>query len=145
VAEAARRLGVTSRAIRSRMAHRTIVFRPKGNAGREVFLPDASAFPGGSAEDVLTLAGGFSKADGHPPPEPPPEGVELLELVEELTAERAARGRAEGELAAKDALVAELRQTVAVERARADRLEAALAETRKPVLVRLLEALRRRN
>jgi len=43
-----------------------------------------------------------------------------------------------------DELLAELRSTVALERERADRLAAELAEARKPALVRLLEAFRRR-
>jgi hypothetical protein len=37
-----------------------------------------------------------------------------------------------------------LHRALALERARADRLEAALAEARRPWLVRLLEAVRRR-
>ena len=65
----------------------------------------------------------------------------LQARVEELL-ERAVR--AEGELAAKDALVTELRHVLDQERARGDRLEAALAEARKPWLLRLLEAIRRR-
>jgi hypothetical protein len=39
----------------------------------------------------------------------------------------------------------ELAETLSAERSRADRLEAALAEARKPALVRLVEALRRRT
>jgi hypothetical protein len=144
VAEAARRLGVTSRAIRSRIKHRTITFRPKGNIGREVFLPEAPPSPGEPVADSAALPGASAGAGDHPPPEPPPEGVELMELMEELAEERAARGRAEGELAAKDALVAELRETVAAERARADRLETALAEFRKPVLLRIAEMFKKR-
>jgi hypothetical protein len=39
---------------------------------------------------------------------------------------------------------AELREALALERARADRLEAALVEARRPWLARLLEAVRRK-
>ena len=69
--------------------------------------------------------------------------------LEELL-ERAAR--AEGELVARDALlatkeelVATLTATLAHERARADRLEAALVEARRPWLARVLDGLRRRG
>ena len=65
----------------------------------------------------------------------------MLEMVAEL---RERIGRAEGELAAKDALVATLTTALAKAEARGDRLEAALVEARRPWLARLLEALRRR-
>src|SRR4051794_14799032 len=73
------------------------------------------------------------------------EGQAEVWPAEEVAELRHALGRAEGELAAEQRRNAELVATLAAERARADRLEAALAEARKPVLVRLLEALRRRN
>jgi hypothetical protein len=41
VAEAARRLGVVPKAIRNRMARGTLRWRPKGNQGREVFIPNS--------------------------------------------------------------------------------------------------------
>ncbi len=66
----------------------------------------------------------------------------LQARVEELL-ERAVR--AEGELAAKDALVAELRQVLDQERTRGDRLETALAEARRPWLARVLDGLRRKG
>jgi hypothetical protein len=66
------------------------------------------------------------------------------ELRATLAQEHAARARAEGELAAKDALVATLTAALAKAEARGDRLEAALAEARRPLLLRLLEAVRRR-
>ena len=55
-----------------------------------------------------------------------------------------AEARIEALVAHHDELSAELRATVALERERADRLAAELAEARKPALVRLLEALTRR-
>src|SRR3954466_4155752 len=42
VAEAARRLGVSTRAIRKRIERGTLAARPRGNEGREVFLPDGT-------------------------------------------------------------------------------------------------------
>ena len=62
-------------------------------------------------------------------------------LVED---ERVARVKAEAERDAERTLLAEARTALSAERARADRLEAALAEARKPALLRLLEAMRRK-
>src|SRR5689334_45625 len=42
VAEAARRLGITPRAVRNRVRHHSLQARPKGNSGREVFLPEGT-------------------------------------------------------------------------------------------------------
>src|SRR4051794_35158743 len=81
-----------------------------------------------------------------------PDPAELLELREGLAEERVARARLEGELvardallAAKDALAGELREALARAEARAARLEAALAEARRPWLARVLEGLRRKG
>ena len=68
---------------------------------------------------------------------------------------RRVEGRAEGELAAELRRSADLTATLAAEReahrmvldqerARGDRLEAALAEARRPLLLRLVDGLRRR-
>ena len=126
VREAARRLGVTPKAVRDRIKHGSLQARPKGNLGREVLLP-----PGMAVREI----------DGELPGEaatalPGENAGEVAELLEEMAGLRHALGRAEGELAAKDALVAELR-------ARAERAEAALAEARRPWLARVLESLRR--
>ena len=64
--------------------------------------------------------------------------TELAELRDELRDALTRAARAEGELAATAALAAELRS-------RAERAETGLAEARKPALVRLIEALRRRT
>ena len=58
---------------------------------------------------------------------------------------RHALGRAEGELAAEMRRNGDLAATLAVERARAERLEAALAEARRPWLARVLDGLRRKG
>ena len=77
---------------------------------------------------------------------------DAAELREGLAEERVARARLEGELVARDALlaanaelVAELRQVLEHERGRANRLEAALVEARRPWLARVLEGLRRKG
>jgi hypothetical protein len=82
--------------------------------------------------------------------------AELLAALRDLRAEnaelrdRASRAdRAEGELAAEQRrnaeLAGELRAALAKAEARADRLEAALAEARRPWLARVLEGLRRKG
>jgi hypothetical protein len=53
--------------------------------------------------------------------------------------------RLEERLAAAERREADLSATASAERARADRLEAALVEARQPWLARLLEALRRKG
>src|SRR3954454_3400660 len=99
VREAARRLGVTPKAVRDRIKHGSLEARPKGNLGREVLLPAGSA-PRESGGEL----------PGETPPSLPGEDAgEVVELLAEMAELRHALGRAEGELAAKDALVAELR------------------------------------
>ncbi len=61
-----------------------------------------------------------------------------------LVAVARAEARIEALSVHHDEMLAEMRSTVALERERADRLAAELAEARKPALVRLLEAFRRR-
>lgn len=122
LAEASRRLGVTVDALRHRVRKGEMDSR-RGNDGR-----------------VLVLVGS----------EPPAsekvadDQAELALLREELADAAGRASRAEGELAGVREALAEVRATLAVERAGRDRLEAQLAEARKPLLVRLLEALRRR-
>jgi uncharacterized coiled-coil protein SlyX len=100
-------------------------WRPVGNQGREVWL-----------------AVGDVPADrtGDSPGLPGTESL-LQARVEELL-ERAAR--AEGEVAGLHATVAELRAALTKSETRADRLEAALAEARRPWLAKVLDGLRRR-
>jgi hypothetical protein len=149
--EAAARLGWHLERVRA-AARRGRLQRRKGNAGQWlIFVPDrltAGADRGnGQGGDPADDSGDALGAGGL--------AVDLRDELADLhgavaeAIERAIRAegraaRAEGELAVKDTLVAELREMAATERARADRLEAALAEARKPALVRLLEAIRRR-
>src|SRR4051794_10727747 len=55
----------------------------------------------------------------------------------------AARRQRDAEIATRNAVIETLRESLAKSEARIDRLEAQLAEARKPTLVRLLEAFRR--
>ena len=114
VAEAARRLGVSPRAIRNRIKHHSLLSRPRGNQGREVLVTDDM-----EVEDT---------------PGDSPGMVALMVQV----------ARLEERLAAADTLAIGLRADVERERAERERLVVELTEARKPVLVRLLEALRRR-
>src|SRR4051794_10793581 len=147
VAETARRLGVSSRAVRKRIERGTLTARPRGNEGREVFLPNGTR-AGPVPEQGPRTGAGSGSADGSAASQL--EAMLQVARLEVQLAEReaaAARVGAElrGAVAELRITVTDLRETVAAERSRADRLEAALAEARKPVLVRLLEALRRRN
>ena len=110
VAAAARRLGVTPRSVRGRIARGTLVWKPNGNAGKLVRVP-FWAQPGGGPEDVPGDAPGGSL------------GVDALELEllrGELTEALVAAARAEERAVA-------LQSQLDREVARADRLEARLA------------------
>jgi hypothetical protein len=125
VAEAARRIGISDKAVRERIRHSSIEWRARGNAGREVLVtPDMER--------------------GAPSREPPgidPEVVALRVQVARLEERLASRER-EGELL-REALGASREETGRAE-ARADRLATELAEARKGWLERLLEAVRRK-
>jgi hypothetical protein len=118
----------------------------RGNRGRamEYLIPAGLLMPSSAERDGVT----DSVAPAHDGVNPATDGV----TVEVLAKLRHALGRAEGELAAKDALVTELREALAREadhasreRDRGDRLEAALAEARRPWLAKVLEGLRRKG
>jgi chromosome segregation ATPase len=68
----------------------------------------------------------------------------LTELRDEVAELRERAGHAEGQVAAMSTAMSDLRQTLEHERAERAKLAAELAEARKPALVRLLEAFRRR-
>ena len=144
VAEAARRLGVSTRAIRKRIERGTLAARPRGNEGREVFLRDGTG-AGPVPEQGPRTGAGTGESSG------PAQLEAVLEVarLEVRLAEREAAAKVETELrgtvAALRATVTDLRATVAAERARADRLEAVLTEARRPWLARVLEGLRRKG
>jgi hypothetical protein len=156
ISEAARRLGISPRAVRLRIDRRQMTSRPVGNTGREVWV---------ASSDVP--AHGTGDSPGLPGTEALLERAARAEG--ETTLLRAALARVEDELASKGALVATLTAALAEERAarteatllrdalareadhagreraRADRLEAALLEARRPWLAKVLEGLRRKG
>jgi hypothetical protein len=69
----------------------------------------------------------------------------VAELRDELLEARVAAARAEAERDSAVANLADARATIERERMRVDRLEAALAEARRPLLLRLVDGLRRRG
>jgi hypothetical protein len=118
VAAAAKRLGITPKAVRNRIDRGAIPWRAAGNQGREVLVPDGGPgdWPGPGPGDVALL-------------------VEIARLEERLAAETR---RSTELLAHADA-------ALAAERSRADRLEVALTEARRSWLERLIEAVRKRQ
>src|SRR3954447_14129049 len=121
---AARRLGVVPKTVRNWIEDDKLRWRPTGNRGREVWVPDEW------------------QSRERPGSEPDPEVVELKVQVARLE-ERLVAGERERELLGK--LLEQSREQTRTTEIRAERLEAALAEARKPALVRLIEALRRRT
>src|SRR3954468_4571879 len=146
IADAARRLGVTPKAIRNRLERSTLEWRPAGNRGREVLIRpemepgDGPGDPSGDDQENGLGTG--------------PEMVSLMVQVARLEERQAAteaqaraevealRGQLEVEIAARNAVIEQVREALAIERARGDRLEAALAEARRPLLLRLVDGLR---
>ena len=90
---------------------------------------------------VLVPAG----LETEPEPSPDPAETELVaELREEMAELKHSLGRAEGRAEALLQQASSLAENLSGERARGDRLEAALAEARRPLLLRLVDGLRRR-
>jgi hypothetical protein len=132
LAEAASRLGLHPSALRSRI-RRGLVIAKKGNDGRLLVEVVANARPDHgdattSPEDELHAEIDFMRG--------------------QLEAARIAMAKAEAErdaaVATSSAKVDAAERVVTELRDRSDRLEAALAEARRPWLLRVLEALRRR-
>ena len=132
LAEAASRLGLHPSALRSRI-RRGLVTAKKGNDGRILVEVMANARPDhgavtASPEDELRAELDFMRGQ-----------LEAARIaMTKAVAERdAAVATAAAKVDAAERVVTELR-------ARADRLEAALAEARRGWLVRVIEGLRRR-
>jgi hypothetical protein len=147
VAAAARRLGVSPRAIRSRIERGTLRWRAAGNTGKLVWLPSGGPSSGGAGGAFQGPSPG-EEADllGDEVDELERLRDELGDTREKLTAALVAAARAEEradalqtglarEQAAMGRLVDAMRQALDHERTRADRLE---AELRKPWWRRLL-------
>jgi hypothetical protein len=152
VSEAAAALGLTPNGIRARIRRGTLPAR-KGNDGQWRVTLSTSIL---SRQDDRQNRRDASAADRQDNP------LQRLAWLEErlraddklraaLAVEQVARARAEGERDVARAEGAVLREALAreadharQERVRADRLEAALVEARRPWLARLLEAVRRR-
>jgi hypothetical protein len=134
VAAAAKRLGITPKAVRNRIDRGAIPWRAAGNQGREVLVPaerdgGPGDWPGPSPGDVALL-------------------VEIARLEERLAAETRRSSELQGRLDRLETSL-ELERSradaaLAAERSRGDRLAAELALARKGWLERLLEAVRRR-
>jgi hypothetical protein len=118
--EAARRLGVTRAAVYGRIERRTLTTRPKGNRGLEVLWPPPQRHHDGKGDIAVTVAGDVAavmaelrerlgRAEG--------ELVELLGKRDAALAQvadlRVELATAQGEVAAKDAVQAELRAQLA--------------------------------
>src|SRR4051812_23737912 len=99
ISAAARALEITPRAVRGRIEHNTIEWRPKGNGGRGVFVPGTGSLPGApqGGGALATLA------------RPGPAGVPLAEL----TVEGERREAVERDLAGVRETLAEVRVALA--------------------------------
>ena len=165
IGEAARRLGVTRAAIYGRIERRTLPTRPRGNRGVEVLLPASDRY-GNDHSDVAGDAHRDHQGDDHHDVTLISRLEELLERAVRAEAERdaakalaavelaalgrqrdaeleAAQGRLEVEIAARNAVIEQMRDALAVERARGDRLEAALREATRSWLDKLIGMVRR--
>jgi hypothetical protein len=147
LAEAGKRLGRHPEALRALVRRHRLPAR-RDNLGR--LLLRLADLPTNLSAPEHDRAAQPASSEHAQPAQPDP--VELLELREELAEERVARARLEGELFARDALLTakdtlagELREALARAEARSDRLEAALAEARRPWLAKVLEGLRRKG
>jgi hypothetical protein len=136
VSEAASRLGWHPDRVKSALRRGRFQAR-KNNAGKWMVLvppamPERANGSAGSRPDDTAYD---PAADPVTRPADDPAVIEAM----------LAAARAEGALTELRGTVAELRQALEHERARGDRLEAALAEARRPWLAKVLEGLRRKG
>jgi hypothetical protein len=132
--QAVRELGVNRATVYRRIRAGTLSTRPRGNRGLEILVRAADRDVAGDViRDVARdgLLERAAHAEG--------EVASLRTTVAELRAAHAAETALLREALAREA------DHAALERARADRLEAALAEARRPWLAKVLEGLRRKG
>src|SRR4051812_37325863 len=121
----ARRLGVTRACVYGRIKRGTLDAKRANRGGYLVPWPPPDHDGSGDTAGDVARQGRDRRGDGS------------ATVAQEVSALRVEVARLEERLAARDALGAEFR-------ARIDRLEAALAEARRPWLAKVLEGLRRR-
>jgi hypothetical protein len=150
LSEAAARLGTTVDAVRSRIRRGSLESR-RGNDGwikvmvPTVELDQSPPRPDGADPGRVQATTRQDEGDDwlrEDRDEALAEADHWRRLVED---ERVARVKAEAEREAERAMLAETRTALAAERARGDRLEAALAEARRPWLAKVFEGLRRKG
>ena len=139
--EAAQKLGLSKDALRKRVL-RGKLHAQRGNNGTIRVLVTSEMLAGHVQDDHGPVQD--STVTGHLLVQLEEVREQAAVLARELAQAMERAARAEGRGEAMLTAMSELREALGAERARADRLEAALAEARKPALVRLLEALRRR-
>jgi len=142
VLEAAEALGLTPDGVRARIRRGTLPAR-KGNDGQwRVELSAAVLARQDNGQDGRQDghdAGAVGRQD---------ELARRLAWLEQAfdgwrRETEAAQGRLDVEIAARNAVIETLRESLAKAEARGDRLEAALAEARRPWLARVIDAIRK--
>jgi len=133
LAEASHRLGATVDALRKRVRRGQLEAR-RGNDGLVRVLVAGQPAAGQALAEGQTQAG----------LEPDGLDVELAMVREELAETRERAAKAEGALETMASRVQDIAAALAKAEARGDRLEAALAEARRPWLAKVFEGLRRR-
>src|SRR4051794_31724238 len=137
VSEAAPRLKLPSYGIKSRIRRGTL--RAKQGNDRRLLVGIPADLPAAAEDEAADLPA--DRLDEHHQ-EAEAEVEYWRTLAQEVQLEAA---RLEERLAAAERREADLSATASAERARGDRLEAALAEARRPWLAKVLEGLRRRG
>src|SRR4051812_42824557 len=140
--EAGQRLGLSKDALRKRITRGRLEARLGNDGTTRVLVTSATPLgPGldgpGQATDSPELVRLAIQLD---------DALERLEgATRELMEARERSARAEGTAEALSGRVQDLSGALGIERARGDRLEAALAEARRPWLARMLDGLRRKG
>ena len=133
--EAASRLGWHPDRVKSALRRGRLQAR-KNNAGKWMVLVPP-VIPGRANGSAVSRPDDTADGMAADPATKPADDPAVIEAM-------LAAARAEGALTELRGTVTELRQALDHERARSDRLEAALAEARRPWLARMIEGLRRR-